>query len=120
MMDEEDNMDPTERSMLPIIIGNVSPAATRRKTVEMVSIPVMFLILENGGIKIEKVKKMAAKSIYGKILVSISKRDFFWIVEIKNATPLLRGGLYPKKIEQPALFSNNAYRPSPNPLISKR
>lgn len=62
MMDDDDNMDPTERSMLPIMIGNVSPAATKRNTVEMVNIPVIFLILEKGGIRIEKMIKTAAKS----------------------------------------------------------
>jgi len=62
IMDDEDNMDPTERSMLPIMIGNVSPAATRRNTVEIVRIPVIFLILEKGGIRIEKMINTAAKS----------------------------------------------------------
>lgn len=62
MMDDDDNMDPTERSILPIMIGNVSPAATKRNTVEMVNIPVIFLILEKGGIRIEKMIKTAAKS----------------------------------------------------------
>jgi hypothetical protein len=87
---EEDNIDPTERSILPIIMGKVSPAATRRKTVDIVRIPVIFLMLANGGIKMEKIRNTMPNKAYGKTIVSFSKRVLLFILEfeINAATPL--------------------------------
>jgi hypothetical protein len=48
-IDEEESIVPMDRSMLPIKIGNVSPAATSRNTVDTVRIPVMFRIFAKNG-----------------------------------------------------------------------
>jgi hypothetical protein len=71
-------------------MGKVSPAATRRKTVDIVRIPVIFLMLANGGIKMEKIRNTMPNKAYGKTIVSFSKRVLLFILEfeINAATPL--------------------------------
>src|SRR6056297_1833907 len=103
-MAEEDNMAPTERSILPIRMGNVSPDATRRKTVEAARIPVKFLIRAKTGNKTVKTRNTTPKRMYGNITINLSKPKslMVFLPEIKYSHSFSKICRLHRYFEQPA------------------
>jgi hypothetical protein len=64
-IDEEESIVPMDRSIPPIKIGKVSPAATSKNTVDTVSIPVMFRMFAKDGCKPVNIAKSITTKKYG-------------------------------------------------------